>query len=561
MKAKEDLTQVEKDKIEIGFDADFKEIAKRSLESIPPNEVALWKWAGVYQQLQKGFFMIRLRIPGGLMTSEQLERAADLSSELAQDQLCITTRQCLQFHWIRKEDIHKILEGMKEVGILTKNACGDVTRNVVTCPLPGVCPHEEGDTLNMLQLIADDPEMLDQQRNLPRKHKISVAGCGRACGQTLMNCQGWHPIHREGRTGWRFYAGGGLGAKPYLGKLIFDWVPEDLVVDVARAVTEVFRRLGNRKVRALARLKIVVDRLGVKGFAQEVLQELSDRKVSGIAGIVVAESSAEIEESFLQGQAVIPQRQTGLYAVRAMIQRSELTSQEARRFAQWAQGYGDGTVVFTHRQNLVFRSVAFNKTEELLGLLKNAGYRIEGFEHLPDMVACVGTTVCNLAVSDTPNTYRSMMEKLTSDADWWKNIGPLRINMNGCPNSCGQHAVADIGLRGLRKRTEQGSEEGYSIFVGGSLSGAGHLGEYVCDATASQVIATVKKILTVYLQKRLSPEEYFGVFSRRVTGAGMKDMLGSREVESDFVQERNQKYQAVFQATIDSTREQKRDKS
>jgi sulfite reductase beta subunit-like hemoprotein len=356
--------------------------------------------------------------------------------------------------------------------------------------------------------------------------------------------------------GWKFYAGGGLGSKPYLAKAIFDWVPEALVVDVARASTEVFRRLGNRRVRALARLKIVVDHLGAQGYAEKVLEVLRERKVLGIEKIVVGEHKADVGESFLAGQSVIEQKTKGLFVVRAIIKRSELTGEEARRFAKWADEYGDGTLVFTHRQNLLFRSVPENKVKALLAILKKEGYATEGFEHVPDMVACVGTTVCNLAVADTPATYKRMMTELTQDEAWWREVGPVRINMNGCPNSCGHHAISDIGLRGLRKRTERGSEEGYSVFIGGSLAGAGHVAEPVCDVTAPFVVPLIKKILNVYLKERRSAKESFGAFARRITGAGMKTSLGEMKPDTDPLNERNQSLDFLFKDSLDPNRKE-----
>ncbi len=530
MPAKPGLTAVEKDKVTFDPNFDFRAIAQRPYSDIPGNEMAMWKWCGVYQQLQKGFFMIRLRVPGGLMTAEQVERAGDLADQYGQGQLCITTRQCLQFHWIRQQDLYKVRESMAAVGILTQNACGDVTRNVVTCPLEGVCPHEVGNTRQTLLNIADDPELLNLQRNLPRKHKISVAGCGRACGQTLMNCQGWVPVARQTATGgrevgWAFHAGGGLGARPVLAKLIFAWVPEDLVVEVARASTEAFRRHGERRLRHFSRLKFLVEQMGPKAYAALVISILRERGVPGVERLEIADGPPAILPSFLDGQPVIPQKQAGFSTVRVMIERSEFTGPEARRFAAWARQYGDGTILFTNRQNLQFRFVPDARVAALQAELRAAGYRLEGFERLPDTVACVGTTMCNLAVSDTPNTYRRILDELSADAAWWAQVGRLRINMNGCPNSCGQHSVADIGLRGTRTREKVGSEEGYAIYVGGSLANAGHVGEYVCDVAASDVVRLLRFLLDVYVAERRGPQETFGEYARRIGGRGYAEKL------------------------------------
>ncbi|MFA7172832.1 MAG: nitrite/sulfite reductase [Kiritimatiellia bacterium] len=525
MQDKEELTQAEKDKLKYGFDFDFKAIAERPLEDIPPGELVMYKWSGVYQQLQKGFFMLRLRIPGGLLKSTQLRTAGTLAEKHANSQLCVTTRQCLQFHWVRKEDLYKIMEGMASVGILSKNACGDVTRNVVTCPLAGVCEHEVTDTTAMLNAIANDPEMLDYSRNLPRKHKISVAGCGRACGLTLMNCQGWYPYNEDGAVFWKFHAGGGLGAKAFMAKAIFERVPSDLVVAVAKASCEVFNRLGNRQSRTRARLKFLVYDLGAEGYATEVMKVLREREVSGLERVVVGEHGVAVAKSYLRGQSTLTQKVPGLNVIRVMLKRGEFTSGDAARLAKLAEQHGDGTVALTARQNLVFHNVPDVSKQKLTAELKESGYYLEGFEQVPDMVACVGSTVCNLAVTDTTVTYRNLMDALTSDERWWKDIGYLLIHINGCPNSCGHQAIADIGLRGMRKKTDAGLEEGYTIFVGGTMMGEGCAAVPLCNVSGNLVASVVKAILNIYLEHRHSAAEPFSEFARRFGVTRFKEGL------------------------------------
>lgn len=521
MPVEPELTQVERDKLEIDPDIDFRRIAQTPFQALTPNEIGMFKWSGVYHQLQTGFFMIRLRMPGGFLTADQLEKAAELARTLAQDQLCITTRQCLQFHWVRKEDIYKVIEGMQAVGVLTRNACGDVTRNVVSCSLQGVCPHEIGNSREMLQKIADHPELLDEQRNLPRKHKISVAGCGRACGQTLMNCQGWHPVTRSGangeaEVGWKFHAGGGLGARPFTGKAIFDWVPADRVVDVAAATVELFRRKGDRRVRAKARLKIIVDAMGPAAFGQAVMDVMKERGVSGLNRIEPSVNPASVGRSFLDGQAVIPQRQAGFNVVRIMIPRSELTSEEACRFASLAREFGNGTIMFTNRQNLELRFVPDEKVKPLLAQIHEAGYRTEGHERLEDMVACVGTTLCNMAVGDTPDMYWELKKALEAEPEISRSVGTFKINMNGCPNACGHSWIADIGLRGERRRGEGTSKEGFAITVGGRLHGEGRMGAPLCRVAKDDTVAVILKILRIYLAGRTGRDETFSDYVERV---------------------------------------------
>ena len=523
MPAEPQMSAVERDKLEIDPDFDFREIARRPFESLTPNEISMFKWSGVYHQLQPTFFMIRLVTPGGLITSAQLRRAASLARDYGQGELCITTRQTLQFHWIRQQDIHKILDGMADVGMTTKNGCGDVTRNVVTCSLQGVCPHEVGTHVReLIRAIATDPEIRDRQRNLPRKHKISVAGCGRACAQTLINCQGWIPVTRTAaggaeEEGWQFYAGGGLGARPYLAKRVFDWVPHELALPVTQAVVESFRRHGDRRRRTHARLKIVVDLMGARGFGDSVLSILRERGVPGLDRIVpAADPQPDLAPAFLDGQETLVQRDRALCTVRIQVPRSELRAAQAEQLADWADAYGRGEIMFTNRQNVEIRHVPAERTPALLAAIHAAGFRTCGNERLPDVVACVGTTVCRMAAGDAPAACRRLLDAFVGDRPFFESVGALRINITGCPNNCAHAWVADIGLRGKRIRTEGGgSVDGYDLYVGGSLAGAGRIGELVGDAAGTEVVEAVRRIVGLYVSRRETPAERFSAFSAR----------------------------------------------
>ena len=517
MTAKPELTQVERDKLEINPDFDFREIAGRPFEKITPGELAMFKWSGVYHQLQPSFFMIRLVTPGGLMTTKQFNRAVDLAEQYAQGELCITTRQTLQYHWIRQQDIYKIIEGMAEVGITTKNGCGDVPRNIIGSSLAGAAQGQVGDSQKIIRMLAADPE-IQNQRNLPRKHKISVACANEAGAQTLMNCQGWVPVERNGTVGWTFHAGGGLGARPCLAKVIFDWVPENLVLDTARATVEAFRRHGDRRSRAFARLKVVVDQMGAAGFAEVVLGILKERGIQGIEQIERAKDPVpNIGKMFLNGQEVIPQKQAGLNVVRVMIPRSELNVGQARKISRLADELGGGKIMFTNRQNLELHDVPDAGVNPLLDALHAEGFRTSGHEHLPDMVACVGTTMCKMAVSDSPDAYHRLYDALAGDETYWKKIGPLRIHITGCPNNCAHAWIADIGLRGKRIRNDNGgSDEAYTVLVGGKLSEAGKIAEELCDIRADEIVPGIRKILDLYLSHRTGGEETFNDFCARI---------------------------------------------
>lgn len=533
MPAEPKLTPVERDKLDIDPNFDFRELAKKDWDDIPNNVKAMFKWCGVYTQLQKGFFMIRLVTPGGLMTTDQLGRALDLAEQYAQGELCITTRQTLQFHWVRLPDVYKVIEGMEDVGMTTKNGCGDVTRNTVTCSMQGVCPNEVGTHVrSLIQEVATDPEIRDQQRNLPRKHKISIAGCDRACAQTLMNCQGWVPVNRDSsdgspETGWRFHAGGGLGAKPFMGKVIYEWVPDDLALYVARATVEAFRRHGDRRKRALARLKIVVDRMGPHAFGLLLLDIMRERGVEGLDRIEQAgESTPQIQPAFLDGQSVISQRQDGLATVRVMIPRSEIKLGTGRALCRLADAYGRGEIMLTNRQNVEIRHVPDESVSALREELADAGLKTDGFERLPDVVCCVGTTQCKMAVSDAPGTYFDLVEQLGCDKNFWQAVGPLRIQMTGCPNNCAHAWIGDIGLRGRRRRADGGGNiEGYSVFVGGGLAEEGQIARHLVDVDADAVVPALRSLLEIYLEERADADDTFHKWIGRVNLDSLRNRL------------------------------------
>ena len=303
-----------------------------------------------------------------------------------------------------------------------------------------------------------------------------------------------------------------------MAKVIFDWVPEERVLDVARATVEAFRRHGDRRTRAFARLKIVVDKMGADKFADLLIDIMKERNIQGLEKLEKAASPLPtIGKMFLNGQEVIPQKQEGRSVVRVMIPRSELPTAHSRVIAQLADELGGSSVMFTNRQNVELHDVPNENVDALLEKLHEAGFRTAGHEHLPDIVACVGTTMCKMAVSDSPDAYKRLYDSLANDEAYWKDVGPLRINITGCPNNCAHAWIADIGLRGKRTRNDEGgSTEGYDLFVGGKLTEAGHIAEPIGSASAEEIVPAVRKIIDTYLENRQSDTELFIDFCERI---------------------------------------------
>ncbi|MBT8045962.1 MAG: hypothetical protein KJN67_02235, partial [Pontiella sp.] len=293
---------------------------------------------------------------------------------------------------------------------------------------------------------------------------------------------------------------------------------EERVLDVTRAAIEAFRRHGNRRSRAHARLKVVVDQMGAKQFGDVLMEIMQEKGVEGLDTIEYAKDPApSIGRMSINGEAVIPQQADGKSIVRILISRSELKTADSRTISRLADELGGGIIMFTNRQNIELHDVPSKNADQLIDELHKAGFRTEGHEHLPDIVACVGTTMCKMAVSDSPDAYHRLYDALAGDEKYWKSIGTLRINITGCPNNCAQAWIADIGLRGTRTRNpEGGSIEGYSIFVGGKLSEAGKIAEYLCDVPNEEIVPAVRKVLDTYLAHRETDAELFVDFCERI---------------------------------------------
>lgn len=254
---------------------------------------------------------------------------------------------------------------------------------------------------------------------------------------------------------------------------------------------------------------------------------MQERGVEGLEQIEKAASPIpDIGRPLLNGEPVVPQSQAGKVTVRVIIPRSELRTKASNAILQIARQNGNGDIMFTNRQNLEIRNIPADKAHQVVQALHNAGLQTEGLEHLPDIVACVGTTMCRLAVSDTPDAYHRLHDAFSDDEAYWRKIGPLRVNLTGCPNNCAQAWVADIGLRGRRIRNDEngGSEESFTVFVGGKLHGTGRIAEELFDVRTEELVPAIRRILDTYLEQR-QQNEVFCDFIDRVGVPTFKNMI------------------------------------
>ena len=464
-----------------GLLLDFDEIARHGKMALEESKVA--KAYGIYTTRHPNYFMARIVVPGGVLTTSQVRGLSKIIEAYAQGRICLTTRQAMQLHYLRLGDIAPMMRELAKLSLTTFHGCGDNIRNTAACPWASVCPHRRFD---VLPYALKTVELINSSRdldNLPRKYKLTYSGCEGNCAQPAINCVGIVAIVRkrpEGgqQPGFRVMIGGGMGPRPRVAELLYGFVPRDKIQPLCRAITMFYRDYGDRFDRSMARLKVVVDRLGICQCRTIVERFLDAEDVD----------YGEFEKQFVEdsGPAVParpmaeprPTSDDGKAIARIMVPKGEIDFHSLKRVAELSERYGDKYVYTTNRQNFEIHGVDPGKLSEIQVEIETLPVMSGTWFGLDDIVPCVGTTYCPLAVSETRRMYdmlQSVVKREKYDAVRDKAV----INITGCPNSCSPYYIADIGLRGMRIREGQGSAEGYEIRLGGTQERFGEvLGEF-----------------------------------------------------------------------------------
>ncbi|RJO70555.1 MAG: 4Fe-4S dicluster domain-containing protein [Myxococcales bacterium] len=483
-----------------GLVLDFDEIARKG--SMSREEQLVAKWYGLYSMRQANNHMVRVTVPGGVLTSAQVRALAQIAKDYGQGKICFTTRQAAQLHWLKLKMLPEMLRDLRQAGLTSFHGCGDVLRNTASCPLAETCPHRRFDVRPYALDMHRTLTACDDLFNLPRKYKVTFSGCEAGCGQAYMNCVGFMAIVRERpdgarEEGFRVVIGGGLGWSPFVGQELYSFIPKTKVNVVARAVTQLFRDHGDRWNRNTSRLKYVVYRQGI-AKCREIVEENLRKEGADPADCEVApvvDCGPPIPERPLT--ASDPVGTDGKAIVRAMIPKGELGWRELIRLAELSEDYGDKYLYSTNRQNLEIHGVDVARASQCKAEIEALGFDTDGFFGLTDIVPCVGTTYCPLAVSKTREMYDALLPLAKEE-----KYRPIRdrafINITGCPNSCSPYWIADIGLRGCRIREQYGSTEGYEIRVGGTERKYGvKLGDFKADDGVRVVRAALDTFLNL----------------------------------------------------------------
>ncbi|HVK03228.1 MAG TPA: hypothetical protein VM490_07115 [Armatimonadaceae bacterium] len=451
----------EKDGLDVW--ADVLRYAEDGYDSIQEEDFVRMRWYGIYQQRpNEGHFMMRLKLPGGIASNEQLRVIADITDRYARGIADVTTRQTFQWHWLTIRDFPDIVARLASVGITTAGACGDIPRNVVSCPIAGLHPDELFDcrpTITALhKLFAGNKEF----SNLPRKYKMSVSADPEQCVQPEIHDFSLIGARdpKTGQVGYGVRVGGGLSTQPHFGPWIDAFFLPEQAVDVARAVTAIFRDHGYREKRTHARLKFLVADWGPEKFKEELVRYLGYEPLPGVPD----EAPANVYRDHV---GVNRQKQRGLNWIGLCVLTGRVSGQQLRDLADISERYGSGEIRTTHMQNILLPNVPDENLDLALEALQAAGFIWEAHPVRRGAIACTGTEFCNLAITETKGRMIQIVSHLEKRVPFDRN---LRINMTGCPNSCAQHSVGDIGLQGCKARVASGEQvEAYDIHLGGAL--------------------------------------------------------------------------------------------
>lgn len=512
---------------------ELREFARRGHAAIPDEWLKTYlRWWGVYTQGDGAgaiggaggegkatpYFMLRIRLANGMINARQLRAVARLAENYAAGIADITVRQNIQLHWITIKDLPQLLETLFETGLTSMATCGDVTRNVTGCPLAGLHAHELCDASPLVdevtRLLVNNPDFY----NLPRKFKVSISGCPDWCSYPEINDLAFTPVVREQggirETGFSIRVGGGLSTEPHLAVRLNAFVRRDQVIPVSKAVCELFREADAlRENRERARLKHLF--LQHSWTAESFLQEL-ERKLGYKLDPGVPEQPPS--DVFRDHVGVHAQKQPGLFYIGAAVLRGRITPQQMRVAADLAERFGNGDLRTTNTQNLVIANVPREKTHNVVLALETAGLHVAASTFWRGAVACTGSEFCKLAITETKAFTRWLVEELEERLPEFDQ--QLKLNVTGCPNSCGQHRIADIGLEGKKIKSDGRIQDAYYFCLGGAV------GEHAAFArpvgyrcTAHEVPDAIERLLRNYLEARHAGENLRAFFARHSENA------------------------------------------
>ena len=492
--------------------------------------------------------MMRIKIPFGGVTPEQLETLADLSEEYSDGVAHVTTRQVFQLHYVHINDTPALMRRLAAVRVTTREACGNSVRNVTACPLAGVCREQVFDVTPYAKASSRFLMGHPDTQDFGRKVKIAFSGCEEnPCGLVTMHDMGaiakTRVVDGKEQRGFAFYAGGGLGSVPYKAKLFDEFLPEEELLPTMQAISRVFARLGEKRNRARARIKFLIANLGIDEFRKLVLEERQKLSPDARWTDYLASVNQRSEEPLKPGVSlnghqrpegfeawyatnVYKQRQPGYVAATVTLPLGDASADQLRALADIARRFVKDTMRTTVEQNILFRWVSEADLPEFYQAIKAVGLGAADAATIVDVTACPGTDTCKLGIASSRGLARELRYRLGEKSlELDSAVKNLRIKVSGCFNSCGQHHIADIGFYGINRNVKGFQVPHFQVILGGKFhDNAGEYGVPIGAVPSKRVPEAVSSITEFYVRKR-EKNERFQEFVGRIGKKAVKNLL------------------------------------
>ena len=514
---------------------------------------------GIYGQRQPDSQMVRVKVPFGGLTADQMDALGVATAKHTPlHKGHVTTRENFQFHHVRLQDTPDFMRIIGEVGLTTREACGNTVRNVTGCPLAGVCSDEPFDVTPYAAAYARYFVRHPYTQALPRKFKTAFSGCERDCAITAIHDMGFIPRIVDGKRGFKVLTGGGTSIMPRIAPTLYEFVPVEEYLKVTEAVIRIFHRSDElRKNRMKARIKFLIARIGIDEFRAMVEEELKepwaqksfdptpllfiedeskDTPVPPPGGYHTNGHMPEFEQ--WASTNVHLQKQEGYKAVTVKLPLGDIQAEQFHQLADLSRKYAGGHARITHQQNLTFRWVPDSALYEVWEELNRIGLGASGAHDITDIVSCPGTDSCKLGITSSMGLGKALAETLAEMDITDPLTKQMHVKMSGCPNGCGQHHIADIGFHGAAMKAPGGQVPAYELFLGGSYDeGDARIGLRVkTRVPTKRMPEALKRMLTFYQEQR-NDGELFKDFAARVGAEAFEPILAEFKEVGDLNRE------------------------
>jgi ferredoxin-nitrite reductase len=503
------VERLKQEKAPLGIREELPALIAAGYENVAEEDIVRLQWWGLYHDKPKvGTFMLRIKLPAGQLSPAKLRAIGEVSNEYGKGDGELATRQNIQLHWLELAKLPGVFADLDRAGITTAGGCGDTVRNITGCPLQGLAHDELFDCSPIVDEAAaffyGNPDF----SNLPRKHKYSISACVDRCNAPEINCIALVGAIHDGREGFAVLVGGGLSSVPRLARDMGVFVPKEEAVEVLAATTGVWAEdLRYRVSRVKARLKFMVDDIGPDGMRERVEAKLGRRLEDFTLPRIDVEPSNHL--------GVHAQKQDGLHAIGVPVHLGLISGDQMIQLADLAERVG-GDVRVTRQQNFIVANVPDTELDATVAEIGRIGFTVEEHSLRGSSIACTGEPHCNFSVAETKTRLGRLIERL--EERFGTEIADLRLQLDGCPHSCAQHWVADLGFQGTTARDEGGERrQAYDIFVRGGLGPNAEIGRPLFRRVPTDELdAPVEGLISGWLAGR-SEGEAFSTFARRLS--------------------------------------------